>query len=120
VRGTFDYASGDASLRDLMRITDRKLDALICANDLMAIGAIDSARINFGIEVPQDLSVVGFDGVGPATWLAYQVTTIRQPVRRMTEAAVAMLIERIERPELSPEQRLFAGELLPGSSARLG
>ena len=120
VRGNFDYASGDAGLKELMRMTDRKLDALICANDLMAIGAIDSARINFGIEVPGELSVVGFDGVGPATWLAYQVTTIRQPVRRMTEAAVAMLIERIERPELSPEQRLFAGELLPGSSARLG
>ncbi len=120
VRGNFDYASGDAALKELMRMTDRKLDALICANDLMAIGAIDSARINFGIRVPSDLSVVGFDGVGPATWLAYQVTTIRQPVRRMTEAAVAMLLERIERPELSPEQRLFAGELLPGSSARLG
>jgi DNA-binding LacI/PurR family transcriptional regulator len=120
VRGNFDYDSGDAALKELMQMTDRKLDALICANDLMAIGAIDSARINFGIEVPGDLSVVGFDGVGPATWLAYQVTTIRQPVRRMTEAAVAMLVERIERPEQSPEQRLFAGELLPGSSARLG
>ncbi len=120
VRGNFDYASGGAALKELMRMTHHKMDALICANDLMAIGAIDSARINFGIDVPQDLSVVGFDGVGPATWLAYQVTTIRQPVRRMTEAAVAMLLERIERPELSPEQRLFAGELLPGSSARLG
>ena len=120
VRGNFDYSSGDAGLKELMRMTDRKLDALICANDLMAIGAIDSARINMGIRVPEDLSVVGFDGVGPATWLAYQVTTIRQPVRRMTEAAVAMLLERIERPELSPEQRLFTGELLPGSSARLG
>ncbi len=120
VRGNFDYASGDAGLKELMRLTDRTLDALICANDLMAIGAIDSARSHFGLAVPQDLSVVGFDGVGPATWLAYQVTTVRQPVRRMTEAAVAMLIERIENPDLSPEQRLFAGELLSGASARLG
>ena len=120
VRGNFDYASGDAALRELMRMTDRNMDAVICANDLMAIGVIDSARTNFGIAVPHDLSVVGFDGVGPATWLAYQVTTIRQPVRRMTEAAVAMLLERIERPDLSAEQRLFPGELLPGSSARLG
>jgi DNA-binding LacI/PurR family transcriptional regulator len=118
-RGNFDYDSGGAALDELMQLTNRKLDALICANDVMAIGAIDSARINFGLQVPGDLSVVGFDGVGPATWLAYQVTTIRQPVRRMTEAAVAMLLERIDGPDLSPEQRLFAGELLPGSSARL-
>lgn len=120
VRGTFNYKSGEAGLKELMRLTDKRLDAMICANDLMAIGAIDSARAHFGLSVPEDLSVVGFDGVGPATWLAYQVTTIRQPVKRMTDAAVSMLLERIERPELSPEQRLFAGELLPGRSARLG
>jgi DNA-binding LacI/PurR family transcriptional regulator len=120
VRGTFDYASGDAGLSELMRLTNCKLDALICANDLMAIGAIDSARTKFGLDVPADLSIVGFDGVSPATWLAYQVTTVRQPVRRMTEAAVSMLIERIEHPETLPEQRLFAGELLTGQSARLG
>ena len=120
VRGNYDYESGASGLRELMRVTGHKLDALICANDLMAIGAIDCARTNFGIDVPQDLSIVGFDGVGPATWLAYQVTTVRQPVRRMTKAAVSMLIERIEHPGTLPEQRLFAGELLPGQSARLG
>jgi DNA-binding LacI/PurR family transcriptional regulator len=119
VRGDFDYASGGTGLTELMALRDGRLDALICANDLMAIGAIDAARANFGIEVPDGLSVVGFDGVGPATWLAYQLTTIRQPVRRMTEAAISMLVERIEQPGLSPEQRLFAGELLAGNSARL-
>ena len=46
------------------------------------------------------------------------MTTIRQPVQRMTEAAVAMLFEQIGRPKLSPEQRLFAGDMLP--VARLG
>jgi DNA-binding LacI/PurR family transcriptional regulator len=120
VRGNYDYESGDAGLRELMQITGHTLDALICANDLMAIGAIDCARANFAIDVPRDLSIVGFDGVGPATWLAYQVTTVRQPVGRMTEAAVSMLIERIEQPDTLPEQRLFAGELLTGQSARLG
>ena len=120
VRGNYDYESGDTCLRELMKITGGKLDALICANDLMAIGAIDCARINFEMDVPRELSIVGFDGVGPAKWLAYQVTTVRQPVRRMTKAAVSMLIERIEQPGILPEQRLFAGELLPGQSARLG
>lgn len=120
VRGQFDYASGETALKDIMRRTGGEIDAVICANDLMAVGAIDCARAHFGLNVPDDISIVGFDGVGPATWLSYQVTTIRQPVRRMTEAAVSMLLERIASPETSPEQRLFAGELLPGNSARLG
>jgi DNA-binding LacI/PurR family transcriptional regulator len=120
VEGAFDYASGDQGLRRLMLMSDNRLDALICANDLMAIGAIDSARHAFGFKVPERLSIVGFDGVGPASWLSYGVTTIRQPVRRMTEAAVTMLIERIEDPELPPEVRTFAGKLLEGQSARLG
>jgi DNA-binding LacI/PurR family transcriptional regulator len=119
VRGQFDYDSGGAGLRSLMEATQGRLDALICVNDLMAIGAIDCAKTAFELKVPGDLSIVGFDGVSPATWQAYQLTTVRQPVGRMTEAAVAMLIERIEFPDTSPEQRLYAGELLAGRSARL-
>ena len=102
-----------------MTMTGRKLDALICANDLMAIGAIDCARTQFGIQVPQDLSVVGFDGVAPAAWASYRLSTVRQPVRRMSEAAVSMLMERIEDPALPPEVRTFAGALIEGESARL-
>lgn len=119
VKGAFDYDSGDAGLRSLMAMTDGKLDALICANDLMAIGAIDCARVTFGIDVPNDLSIVGFDGVAPANWASYRLSTVRQPVRRMTEAAVSMLMERIEDPDLPPEVRTFSGKLIEGTSARL-
>ena len=118
VNGSFDYQSGDTGLRTLMAMTDRKLDALICANDLMAIGAIDCARTQFGIKVPHDLSVVGFDGVAPAAWESYGLTTVRQPVQRMTEAAVAILLERVADPDLPPESRTFAGMLIEGRSSR--
>jgi DNA-binding LacI/PurR family transcriptional regulator len=103
----------------LMTRTDGKLDAVICANDLMGIGAVDAARHDFELDVPLNLSIVGFDGVGPATWESYRLTTIRQPVRRMTEAAVTMLLARIEDPANPPERRLFSGQLLRGASARL-
>ncbi|MFM9976692.1 MAG: LacI family DNA-binding transcriptional regulator [Sphingomonadaceae bacterium] len=119
VAGKFDYDSGKAGLRALWAESAGTLDALICANDLMAIGAIDAARNDLGLQLPETLSIVGFDGVAPAAWDSYRVTTIRQPVRRMTEAAVAMIIERIADPELPPEVRTFAGTLMPGGSARL-
>jgi DNA-binding LacI/PurR family transcriptional regulator len=69
--------------------------------------------------VPDDISIVGFDGVGPARYAAYDVTTVRQPVQRMTESAASMLLERIENPSLSPEKRAFSGIPIRGGSARL-
>jgi DNA-binding LacI/PurR family transcriptional regulator len=63
--------------------------------------------------------VVGFDGVDAATWLNYDLTTVLQPLERMVEAAVEMLLERIENPELPSEKRLFAGSIRHGSSALL-
>ena len=91
---------------------------MIAANDVMAIGCIDEARTR-GIDVPGRMSVVGFDGVGPASFAAYALTTVQQPVERMTKAAVAMLLERIDDITISPEERVFAGIRIPGESARL-
>lgn len=118
VRGDFSYESGGAGLRALLGGA-HKLDAIIAVSDLMAIGAIDTARDVFDLRIPDDLSVVGFDGSGPASWSSYQVTSIQQPVVRMTEAAVMMLVERIEDDSATAERRLFAGKFLPGKSARL-
>ena len=94
-------------------------DAVIAANDVMAIGCIDEAREVSGLDVPRDISIVGFDGVGPARYAAYNVTTVRQPVQRMTESAASMLLERIENPDLSPEKRAFSGIPVAGGSARI-
>ena len=116
-RGDFSYESGHAAAMRLLK--NHKLDAIIAANDVMALGAMDAARIDCGIAVPEALSVVGYDGVAPAKWRSYRLTTVRQPVGRMTEAAVSMLIERIENPDLGAERRLFSGDLIRGDSARL-
>ena len=116
-RGDFSYDAGRAAARRLLDA--RRLDAIVCANDTLALGAMDAARIDLGLAVPADLSVVGFDGVAPARWAAYELTTIRQPVNRMAAAAVAMLMERIADPALGAERRLFSGDLIRGRTARL-
>ena len=119
VSGDFGYETGRECFADLVQKRGSAPDAIIAANDVMAIGCIDEAREAFGLRVPDDISIVGFDGVGPARYAAYNVTTVRQPVHRMTQSAASMLIERIENPELSPEKRAFSGTLIRGGSARL-
>jgi DNA-binding LacI/PurR family transcriptional regulator len=119
IHGDFSYRSGHQAMHTLSQQAG-ELDAVIAVNDLMAIGAMDAARRDLKLSIPDDLSVVGFDGAGPARWDSYDLTSVRQPVRRMTDAAVAMRVERIEDGSAPPEQRLFAGQLLTGSSARIG
>ena len=120
VSGNYDYESGAQGFHQLVKRMRKPPAAVICANDVMAIGCMDAARFDFSLSVPEKLSVVGFDGVGPSKWSSYQLTTIRQPVQRMAEAAIALLMDRIETPGLPPEKRLLTGQLVEGSSARLG
>jgi DNA-binding LacI/PurR family transcriptional regulator len=119
VSGDFGYETGRQCFSELVEKRGSLPDAVIAANDVMAIGCIDEAREAFGLAVPGDISIVGFDGVGPARYAAYDVTTVRQPVQRMTESAASMLLERIDNPSLSPEKRAFSGIPIRGGSARL-
>lgn len=119
VSGDYGYASGRAAFSEILSRSVSPPDAVIAANDVMAIGCIDEARESSGLRVPEDVSVVGFDGVGPARFAAYNLSTVRQPVGRMSEAAVSMLIDRIENPDLTPEKRVFSGDRIRGGSARL-
>jgi len=119
VHGDFGSESGSDAFAEIMEKLGSAPDAVIVANDIMAIGVVDGARETFNLRVPEDVSIVGFDGVGPARFAAYNLSTVRQPVGRMTEAAVSMLIDRINDPDLSPEKRVFSGERIRGSSARM-
>lgn len=116
--GDYSYESGFALAEEVMKRKGGRPDAVICANDVMAIGALDAFRVKHGLNAPDDISVVGFDGVGPSSWKSYNLTTIRQPVRRMTEAAVTMLMSMIEEPGSPNEKRVFSGMLKAGSSAK--
>ena len=118
VDGNYSYESGYEGAKSLMNSSGGQPDAVVCANDVTAIGALDAFRVEFGLNAPEDISVVGFDGVGPAHWKSYDLTTIRQPVKRMTDAAVSMLMTLIEEPGASNEKRVFSGNFRAGSSAK--
>lgn len=119
VSGDYSYDSGHQGMLEIYEIHSALPDAIIAANDAMAIGCIDAAREVLRVQVPDTLSVVGFDGIGAAAYAAYQLTTVRQPVARMTQATVEMLLQRIGNPALGHELRIFQGTPVRGRSARL-
>ena len=91
--GDLRVDSGEALGRRLVK-EGLKCTAIFAANDLMAIGLI-SAFEGEGIEVPEDVSVVGFDDIDYARLPRVQLTTVKQPSYEMGRAALQMLLERI-------------------------
>lgn len=87
--GAFDYEISLAAARDLLQGPLRP-DALFCVNDVMAIAALDAAR-EIGVSVPDDLAVIGFDDIPMAAWASYGLTTVRQPLTRMVQDALALV-----------------------------
>jgi LacI family transcriptional regulator len=70
--------------------------AIFAFNDSIAIGALRAAR-DRGLRVPEDLSVVGFDDIEPATLVTPTLTTVRQPLSEMGRTAVEVLVRLLER-----------------------
>jgi DNA-binding LacI/PurR family transcriptional regulator len=113
--GEFSYEAGYAAAKRLLRRGARP-DALFFASDVMAFGGIDAAR-EIGLSIPGDLSIVGYDDVPMAALPSYGLTTIQQPVREMTKAAMEMLGltgEQSARP--AGTSRIVRGTLITRSS----
>lgn len=88
--GGFSYRQAYAAAQEMLTLRPMP-DAVFCANDIMAIAMLDAARIK-GISVPDDLAVIGFDDIPMASWESYRLTTMRQPLRRMLEQAVDIIM----------------------------
>jgi DNA-binding LacI/PurR family transcriptional regulator len=70
-------------------------DGVFCSSDLLALGVIDAARAAFGLRVPDDVRVIGFDDIPAAAYHAYRLTTLRQDTQGLAHAAVDLLADRI-------------------------
>ncbi|MEV0967536.1 LacI family DNA-binding transcriptional regulator [Microtetraspora glauca] len=92
--GDFTRESGAVAMRQLLR-DDPDLDAVFVANDLMAVGALQSLR-QTGRRVPDDVAVVGFDDIEAAKFTEPPLTTIRHPFTEQAAAMVKLLLGLFE------------------------
>ena len=115
--GGYTYDFGRSAARTLLN-RDNPPDAIFCAADVMALGALDVARYELDIRVPQELSIIGFDDIPMACWPAYNLTTICQPVDEMIAATIDLISDK-ENGIPTGQTKLLPGKLIVRDSARM-
>ncbi|MCI2416141.1 LacI family transcriptional regulator [Saccharopolyspora sp. K220] len=106
--GDYSREGGRAAMRALL---PRRPSAVVCANDLMAIGALDVAR-EAGLRVPDDLAVVGFDDIDAAELVSPALTTVRNPAYELGATSGRRLLERIEGDTSEPTETVVSADLI--------
>lgn len=93
-QGDFSEASGHRAVQELLALDDRPT-AIFCANDSMAIGGLAAVH-EAGLEVPDDITVVGFDDIPLAHYLSPPLSSVHVPVFEMGQRAVSRLIAALK------------------------
>jgi DNA-binding LacI/PurR family transcriptional regulator len=90
----------DGGMRALAQLLDRSdpPTGVICSSDMMAIGALHEAARR-GLGVPDDISIVGFDGIDATRWSVPELTTVEQPIGQIADTAIQTLLTLIDQPE---------------------
>jgi DNA-binding LacI/PurR family transcriptional regulator len=115
-QAAYTYDAGRAAIQ---RLFERPVspDAVFCAADIIALGVMDAARYELGIQVPEALSVIGFDDIAAASWPAYSLTTVRQPVAEMVATTLTLIDQTLDGDQ-KPKINLLPVELVIRGSVK--
>jgi LacI family transcriptional regulator len=106
--------SGPTIIGELIARRERAT-AVVCGTDLIAIGLLNAVRER-SLEIPGDMSIIGFDGIQMIRYTDPPIASNRQPLSEMGFTAAEFLFSRIERPEAPSEHRAFPLEEIAGGS----
>lgn len=116
-RGGYTYEGARAAAARLFAADQPPIDAVFCANDVMALGVLSYLRMNTSLRVPQDVAVVGFDDIRDAAYPENSLTTVHQPVNEMIDCAIRLIDEGCPDRSVSNHLRELPGRLVLRTSA---
>jgi DNA-binding LacI/PurR family transcriptional regulator len=116
--GNYNFEAAQAAARELFS-GDEKPDAVFVANDHMAFAVMDVIRSEFGLRIPEDVSVVGYGDVPEASWKGYDLTTVHQCTELIAQEAVSVFMEQKAKKTKSRSRRILPAKLVIRSSVRL-
>ncbi len=111
----YSFDAGRAEMQRLLTLSPAQ--AYFCGDDLLAVGAM-SAIEEAGLQVPHDIGLIGLNDMEMSRWQNIGLTTIRQPVSDIIDAAIELVVATIEHPERPPEVRLFPCAVIDRRSLR--
>lgn len=117
---TLSYATDytfDAGRAAMQRLLDAPAEAYFCGDDLLAVGALTAIE-DAGLKVPRDIGLIGLNDMEMSRWQNIGLTTIRQPVAEIIDAAIELVVASIDDPAKAPETRLFPCEIIERRTLR--
>ena len=113
---SYSHDNGRQMMQQIL--AECKIEVVFCGDDILAMGALDACK-EAGKSVPDDVGILGFNDIAMASWAAYDLSTIRQPIAEIIVAAVELSIKLVSDQQLTPQAKLFACEpVLRGTLCR--
>ncbi len=110
VRGDYTHERGFQAMASLLELAEPP-DAVFCADDLLAMGAILAVH-ELGYEVPDDVAIIGFDGLETGAYVTPPLTSVYQPIEQLGRVAVETLLWRISNPDKELRETVLPTELV--------
>lgn len=109
LHGDYRFESGVNAMNRLLK--DEQITAVLCGNDMMALGAMDAA-LNAGRQIPDDISIVGYDNIPFSNWTRPALTSVSQPTYLLGVNSFEILVDIIRGNQIRPERRLLEPTLV--------
>ena len=97
---------------------ENDITAVFCADDIMAFGCLDCIKQHTKLSVPKQIEIIGYDDISTANWHSYNLTTVRQPIRKMSKLITQIIDDNLKDPEFEPVNYVIQGKFVCRKTTR--
>jgi len=111
----YSFVAGRTEMQRLLALP--RAEAYFCGDDVLSIGAISAIK-DAGLNVPNDIGIIGLNDMEMASWQNINLTTIHQPIKPIVKASVELMVGLLSDPDRYPEARLFPCKVIERGTLR--
>ncbi len=113
-----DQYSFQAGRTEMLRLAQADMaEAYFCGDDVLSIGVLSAIK-DAGLQVPDDIGVIGFNDMEMSRWENIALTTIHQPIKQIINSSVELMVAMLDDPDRYPEARLFPCRIIDRATLR--